>query len=84
MPGQKRKLEEKSSTRKSKKAKLDKGSSHNRASPSKTAPIPVSDEVDFPRGGGTTFNPLEVKAIRAEAVKEADKELFEVRVVSLF
>ncbi|KAF7339807.1 rRNA biogenesis protein RRP5 [Mycena venus] len=33
--------------------------------------------VDFPRGGGTSFTPLEVKAIRAEAVKEANAELFE-------
>ncbi|CCM04209.1 uncharacterized protein FIBRA_06375 [Fibroporia radiculosa] len=37
----------------------------------------IPEEVDFPRGGGTSFTPLEVKAIRAEAVKEADKELFE-------
>ncbi|KAF9460156.1 hypothetical protein BDZ94DRAFT_1266781 [Collybia nuda] len=36
----------------------------------------VAEEVDFPRGGGTSFTPLEVKAIRAEAVKEAN-ELFE-------
>ncbi|OSX67311.1 hypothetical protein POSPLADRAFT_1117032, partial [Postia placenta MAD-698-R-SB12] len=38
----------------------------------------VSDEVDFPRGGGSSFTPLEVKAIRAEAVKEANDELFQV------
>lgn len=35
-------------------------------------------EVDFPRGGGTTFTPLEVKTIRAEAHKEANEELFQV------
>ncbi|KAG9314209.1 hypothetical protein JVU11DRAFT_4995 [Chiua virens] len=34
------------------------------------------DEIDFPRGGGTTLTPLEVKTIRAEAVREADQELF--------
>jgi hypothetical protein len=46
----------------------------------------VPEEIDFPRGGGTTFTPQEVKAIRAEAKKEAD-DLFKVRmqyVVSIF
>jgi hypothetical protein len=38
----------------------------------------VPEEIDFPRGGGTSFTPQEVKTIRAEAMKEAD-ELFEVR-----
>jgi rRNA biogenesis protein RRP5 len=38
----------------------------------------VPEEIDFPRGGGTTFTPHEVKAIRAEAMKEAD-DLFKVR-----
>lgn len=37
------------------------------------------EDVDFPRGGGSSFTPLEVKAIRAEAVKEANDELFKVR-----
>lgn len=36
----------------------------------------LTEEVDFPRGGGTSFTPIEVKAIRAEAVKEANEELF--------
>jgi hypothetical protein len=46
----------------------------------------VPEEIDFPRGGGTTFTPQEVKAIKAEASMEAD-DLFNVRmkcVVSLF
>ena len=46
----------------------------------------VPEEIDFPRGGGTTFTPQEVKAIRAEAMTEAD-DLFKVRmrdVVSIF
>ncbi|KAH9065673.1 nucleic acid-binding protein [Lactarius vividus] len=34
------------------------------------------EEIDFPRGGGTTYTPQEVKAIRAEAIKEAEEELF--------
>lgn len=42
----------------------------------------TAEEVDFPRGGGTSFTPLEVKAIRAEAVKEVNEELFRVSVCS--
>jgi rRNA biogenesis protein RRP5 len=38
----------------------------------------VPEEIDFPRGGGTTYTPQQVNAIRAEAIKEAD-ELFKVR-----
>ncbi|EJD03698.1 uncharacterized protein FOMMEDRAFT_139869 [Fomitiporia mediterranea MF3/22] len=32
------------------------------------------EEVDFPRGGGTSFTPVEYKAIRAEAIKELNDE----------
>ena len=39
----------------------------------------VPEEIDFPRGGGTTYTPQEVKAIRAEAIQEAEEELFKVR-----
>lgn len=39
-----------------------------------------SDEVDFPRGGGTTCTPAEVKTIRAEAQREADEDIFKVRI----
>lgn len=39
----------------------------------------TAEEVDFPRGGGSSFTPLEVKTIRAEAIQEANGELFEVR-----
>ncbi|KAK7064381.1 rRNA biogenesis protein RRP5 [Favolaschia claudopus] len=66
---------------------LDDPSTSRKPKKSKTADLPfenpphftsklVADDVDFPRGGGTTFTPLEVKAIRAEAVKEANAELF--------
>ena len=41
--------------------------------------ISAPDEIDFPRGGGSSFTPLEQKAIRAEAIKEADEEIFKVR-----
>lgn len=47
------------------------------------ATVAASDEVDFPRGGGTSFTPLEVKTIRAEAVKEANEELFQVRCIRI-
>jgi rRNA biogenesis protein RRP5 len=39
----------------------------------------VPEEIDFPRGGGTSYTPQEVKAIRAEAIQEAEEELFKVR-----
>ena len=68
--GRKRDLDEKTSQRKPKKIKLDNNNSQK--------PTVQADDVDFPRGGGTTFTPLEVKTLRAEAVKEADNELFEV------
>ena len=44
------------------------------------APAGPSDEVDFPRGGGTNFTPAEVKSIRVEAQREADEDIFKVRV----
>ena len=68
MPSVKRPLDDASSARKPKKPKTE------------TAAKP-SEDVDFPRGGGTSFTPLEVKAIRAEAVKEANAELFKVACV---
>ena len=37
-----------------------------------------SGEVDFPRGGGTSFTPAEVKTIRAEAQREANEDIFKV------
>jgi len=41
--------------------------------------ISAPDEIDFPRGGGSSFTPLEQKAIRSEAIKEADADIFKVR-----
>lgn len=44
----------------------------------------VSDEVDFPRGGGSTLTPLEFKEATNEARKEADADaLVEVSRFSL-
>lgn len=75
MAAQKRALEESSSTHKHKKTKV--------APSTEAPPAPVSqlvqDEVDFPRGGGSSLTPLEIKSLRAEAAKEADQELFNVR-----
>jgi rRNA biogenesis protein RRP5 len=70
MPTQKRPLDESSSTQNAKKSRTN--------NTAKTTSSFLTEEVDFPRGGGTSFTPLEVKAIRAEAVKEANEELFEV------
>lgn len=41
--------------------------------------LTASEEVDFPRGGGTNFTALEVKNIRTEALQEADDQIFAVR-----
>lgn len=78
MAGQKRVLDDGLTTHKSKKTKLsDEGETKN-LKPLQAHSTLVSEEVDFPRGGGTSFTPLEVKSIQAEAVKEANEELFEV------
>ncbi|KAI0080360.1 U3 snoRNP-associated protein Rrp5 [Panus rudis PR-1116 ss-1] len=79
--GKKRVLDESSSTPKAKKSKVDDGLKKRKSSvsekPLQAASNLVTEEVDFPRGGGTSFTPLEVKAIRAEALKEANDQLFE-------
>jgi len=41
-------------------------------------------EVDFPRGGGTSFTPAEVKSIRAEAQREANEDIFKVCIGHVF
>ncbi|KAM5530726.1 hypothetical protein V8D89_015586 [Ganoderma adspersum] len=77
--GKKRTLDEASGTPKAKKSKtegLPKISKEKLERPAQPASSLVSDEIDFPRGGGTTLTPLEVKTLRAEAAKEADNELF--------
>lgn len=81
--GKKRVLDESSSTPKAKKTKTDdaaKKSKDKAPKPVQPASALVANEIDFPRGGGTSLTPLEVKSLRAEAAKEADKELFAVRV----
>jgi rRNA biogenesis protein RRP5 len=74
MAAHKRSLEDTSSAQKPKKSKISNEAGRNLQSATST----MAEEVDFPRGGGTSFTPLEVKTIRAEAVKEANEELFEV------
>ena len=79
--GKKRVLDETSGTPKAKKTKTEqpKKSKDKAEKPPQPVSTLVSDDIDFPRGGGTTLTPLEVKTLRAEAAKEADKELFAVR-----
>ncbi|KAL1413196.1 rRNA biogenesis protein rrp5 [Vanrija albida] len=45
-----------------------------RAAPAFTSAL-QSEEVDFPRGGGSSFTALEMKQIRAEGQREADAEV---------
>ncbi|KAJ3575984.1 hypothetical protein NP233_g748 [Leucocoprinus birnbaumii] len=75
MAAHKRPLDDASSSRKVKKTKTTEKATTKVEKPSAL----VAEEVDFPRGGGTSFTPLEVKAIRAEAAKEADEALFKAR-----
>jgi len=86
MASKKRNLEDASSP-KPKKSKLaaEKGASKKDKKAKEKAAKPlqhvlnvVPEEIDFPRGGGTTFTAQEVKSIRTEAMKEAD-DLFQVR-----
>lgn len=67
-----------------KKVKLASKAGKKRESAAAQAPVQTpsgpSDEVDFPRGGGTSFTPAEVKTIRAEAQREANEDIFKVRV----
>lgn len=39
-----------------------------------TTPALAAAEIDFPRGGGSSFTPLESKAIRVEAIQELKEE----------
>lgn len=71
MAGQKRNLTDASSTHKRKKTKTEK-------QPASAPTSTLQDELDFPRGGGSSLSALEVKSLRFEAAKEADAELFKV------
>ncbi|KAK2461613.1 hypothetical protein APHAL10511_006076 [Amanita phalloides] len=75
MAAKKRASEEAHSTRRSKKVKsaVSTDVKQSKARPSSTL---LTDDVDFPRGGGTSLTPAEVKAIRAEGIREANEELF--------
>jgi len=78
----KRTLEDAGEGTSSKKIKL--ASKPEKKRKSEAAQVPVqtpsglNDEVDFPRGGGTSFTPAEVKTIRAEAQREANEDVFKV------
>ena len=79
--GTKRGIEESAGAPKAKKTRVEDKQKKTKATtsePSAHASNLVQEDVDFPRGGGTSFTPLEVKAIRAEAAQEANQELFSV------
>ncbi|KAI9452549.1 nucleic acid-binding protein [Lactarius psammicola] len=59
-----------------KKGRKEKKASRKAEKPEPLQRTIVPEEIDFPRGGGTSYTPQEVKAIRAEAIKEAEDELF--------
>lgn len=80
MAGQKRALEDNSS-RNVKKSKLGKDTVPE--NPVQLISTLVNEEIDFPRGGGTSLTAAEVKAIQAEATQEADNELLAVSSVIL-
>lgn len=76
MAGQKRALEDNSS-RNVKKSKLAKDKLTDvPEKPVQLISDLMNEEVDFPRGGGTSLTAAEVKTIRAEATQEANEELF--------
>jgi rRNA biogenesis protein RRP5 len=78
MAGQKRVLED-NSFRNVKKSKLSTDRSTNvPEKPVQLISNLMNEEVDFPRGGGTSLTAAEVKAIQAEATQEANEELFAV------
>ncbi|KAH7885958.1 hypothetical protein F5I97DRAFT_1927833 [Phlebopus sp. FC_14] len=78
MVGQKRSLEDDPTLQKRKKNKTSPENIKKKQLDEKpVAPSPLTmEDIDFPRGGGTSLTALEVKTIRAEAAKEADLELF--------
>ena len=78
MAAKKRTLEDPSTARRPKKTKLSDNASTKTQKTTQPPSSLLTEEVDFPRGGGTTLTPAEVKAIRAEGIKEADNELFKV------
>jgi hypothetical protein len=43
-----------------------------------------AEDIDFPRGGGSALTPLEHKETRAEGVKEAEMEIFKVKMDASF
>lgn len=83
--GKKRALDDSAAAPKLKKAKVAAADAPEKPQRKPLKPAVLApEEIDFPRGGGSSFTPAEYKAIRSEAVKEADDELtFEVRACTL-
>ena len=81
MVGHKCSLDDGTSVQESKKTKLSSEKSEKKTHKGNPAPSTSAmtlEEIDFPRGGGTTLTPLEVKTVQAEVVREADQELFAI------
>ena len=72
----KKRAQEEGDEQKRKKQKVSNENASTSAQP--LASVLSKDEVDFPRGGGSNFTPVEYKQIRAEAIKELKDEVFKV------
>ncbi|KAI5124164.1 hypothetical protein M0805_000972 [Coniferiporia weirii] len=72
MSGRKRSSETISSAVQRKRARISDAPEEKKQVPAPSVLRP--EEVDFPRGGGTSFTPVEYKAIKAEALKELNEE----------
>lgn len=82
MPSKKRALDDSQNARHSKKLKVADSSKTKDPKSVQSEPTTsalLTEDVDFPRGGGTTLTPAEVRATRAEGIKEANEELIKVR-----
>lgn len=43
----------------------------------------AAEQIDFPRGGGTSLTALELKEARTEGLKDAESQIFKVRIAIL-
>lgn len=72
----KKRTQEDGDGQKRKKQKVSNENASTSAQP--VTSVLMKDEVDFPRGGGSSFTPVEYKQIRAEAIKELKDDVFKV------
>ena len=79
MPPRKRAQDDTTSHKSKKQKLLDSGKHPSNHSP----PDDKANEVDFPRGGGSNFTPLEHKIIENEAISEVNDELFKAKSIKV-